>query len=316
MPEETPYLEQKPGDLITAEKWNELQRLIRGDIAESIEEAVRAITEVDQAGDSMKLEGMSLAEITAKIVDRAVAECHGRDSSMKLFLHLRQGETRTIEHGLGACPWVDLYQLDPFPVVCCEDKDTFPAWTFFYAFHGDEKTLRVEVAPGQRVPVEIQPRQGPAWRVPVAAMLEHLGVEISDDQALSDVLNELWKALFRDPNDSFEDDHYCHSPWFEKCCREEMRVADVKRKKHWDDLFIQWRPRKTVNLAGGLDATDDVALATPAPTQIQVSHFDFDTLGLELLRPPIRTGVPSAPEGFPSLEIDGDELQVMALLKI
>jgi hypothetical protein len=318
MPEQSPYLEQQPGDLITAEKWNELQRLIRSDISGSIEEAVDAITEVAKAGDSSKLEGLTLAEITAKIVDQAVAESHTRDSYQRLFLKLHVGEPRVVEHGLGACPLVDVYQLDYFPVVCCEDKLNFPAWTSFYAFHSDERTLRVEVDGGQRLAVEIQPRKGAVSRVPLAAMLEHLKVEVSDDQALSDVLNELWKALFSAPNDLFDDDQYCHSPWFEKCCREDMCVADVKAKKHWDDLWIQWRARKTLNYFPERPTGNDNTSfhVTPAPTQIQVSHHDFDTLSLELLRPPVRLENPEAPDDFPPLEVDKDELKLMVLLKI
>ncbi len=325
MTEDTPYLEQNPGDLITAEKWNELQRLIKGDIGQSIEAAIAALTEVAKAGDSSKLEGKTLAEIAQEIVDRAVAESQTRGSYQKLFLKLHVGEPRVVEHGLGACPLVDVYQLEYFPVVCCEDKLTLPAWTSFYAFHGDEKTLRADTDNGNRVTVEIQPRKGPVWRVSLAQMLDRLGVEVSDDQALSDVLNELWKALFKEPNDAFDDDQYCHSPWFEKCCREEMRVADIKSKRHWDDLWIQWRARKTINYSYSdfrqVDFEDNpptrVSDITPAPTQIQVAHYDFDTLSLELLKPPFHPlAYSQPPEGFPPLENVDDELKLMVLLKI
>ncbi len=364
-----PYIEQQPGDLITAEAWNELQCLIKGDILDTTQKAIDEITKVPEAGDSEKLEGKTLAELTQEIVDRAVAEVRTRRGYKKLFVRLTVGKTKEIEHGFNACPLVDAYQLDYFPVLCGDDKE--PSWTNFYAFHsGSEVKLRY-TADDKRGTLEIQPRRGPVWQVPLQEMLQRLHVEYDDNWALSDGLNELWQAL--DPDGEFDACQYCHSPWFEKCCRAEMCVRDVKKKGHWDDLCVQWRARKTINypgidtrlletapspapgtpprptVFGTLDAESaaeagvvapftgfverrafrpspnrgDDECPTPAPTQIQVDHFDFNTLGVTLLKPPVHPAhyfqADALPPGLPPLDEQVDdvanELKLMLLLK-
>lgn len=260
---ETPYVDCQPGDLITCEKWKRLQQLIQSDICDKIEKAIAEIVSVPESGDSEKLDGKTYDELVAEIVKRAIAEANAQSGSVKLFLKLKVGETREVEHGLGGFPLVDAYQLLYFPVVCCEDKDTYPAWTTFYAFHSGEKKLRYTSPKGDKGTLEILPTSGTAFKVPFKTMLERYGVETEGSSALSDVLNELWKAIFSPPNDDFDDNQYCHSPWFEKCCREEMSLRDIKKKGHWDDLWIQFRPCKTIHFP----AMNTAALASPPPGQ-------------------------------------------------
>src|SRR5262252_1693576 len=67
------------------------------------------------------------------------------------------------------------------------------------------------------------------------------------------------------PNDEFEEDQYCHSPWFEKCCGEQRTVGELKKRGDWDDIWFQMRPRKTINFP--VPPTAETPL-TPAPTQV------------------------------------------------
>ncbi len=390
----TPYIEQQPGNLITAEDWNQMQCLVQDDIKTTTQQAIDEISSVPEAGNAGKLDGKTVDELTQEIIDRAIAKIKASRGYRKLFLRLKVGEPKVIEHGFNVCPLVDAYQLDYFPVVCCEDKDVFPAWTTFYAFHcGQEKRLRYTTANKVKGSIEIQPRGGPVWGVPLKEMLHRFEVDYTEKSALSDVLNEFWKAL--DPDNDFDDNQICHSPWFEKCCREEMSVREARDKGHWDDLCVQWRPRKTINYpgistavldsetdsgfvfgnfradtvltaqvaapfpgfmqevsridtgGGGATPTDgetdqpgdsttvaarrvsgqragqdgDDECPSPAPTQIQVDHFNFNTLSVTLLKPPVHPGYYSAnlPPGLPSIENQMDdvanELKLMLLLK-
>lgn len=370
----TPYVEASPGDLITSEKWNDMQRRIRKDIGDKTQEAVDRLTRVQNAGNSDKLEGKSLSELTDELVRRAVQEIRSESGYRQLFKVLRGGEDNLVKHGLGLFPLVDLYQLDYFQVVCCEDKDTYPTWTTFYLHHEDEDRMRYAVG-DKRGSLSIQPERGPEYKLKLSWLLSRYKVRYDDDSSLSDVESGLWQALFADPNDLFGDDQRCHSPWFDKCCREEKTVGEARKNGDWDDLYVQFRARKTVNFptlpakmakveakpvpeeldeirhvhelertspivarllgeAGTLDerrrrATGIAKLfpkfrdnvPDPAPTNVEVSHYDLDTLTLRLL------SYPSLPEEWfdenqPAGSIEKQipdvrrELKLMVLLKV
>lgn len=293
----TPYLEQSPGDLITAEKWNQMQCLIQDDIRVTAQEKVDALESVAHAGDSDKLEGKSADELADAIVERAIAEIRARRGYLATFRILKLGEPSVIRHDFGAWPLVDVYRLDYYPVVCCEDKDIFPALTTFYLYHSSEKKIRYPAIDNTpKGSIEIEPRDGSVYRIPFADMLERYKVEYTGKSSLGDLENEFWKAFFADPNDEFDDDQYCHSPWFEKCCREEHSVKSLKEKGDWDDLWFMVRPRKTINYPAPVFGPGDIGWefpnpgpdarpVLPAPTQVQVSQYDLKSVGLTLLAP-------------------------------
>jgi hypothetical protein len=328
----TPYLERSPGDLITAEDWNDVQRRVRKDIGDTTKKAVEQITRVQAAGNSDKLAGKTLAELTDEIIRRAVQEIRSDSGYRQLFKVLRLGEDNIVKHDLHLNPLVDLYQLDYFQVVCCEDKDTYPAWTTFYLHHESEDRVRY-AKDDQRGSLSVQPERGPEFKLKLSELLSRYKVEYDDETSLSDVENDFWQALFSDPNDRFGDDQYCHSPWFDKCCREEKTVGEARRNGDWDDLYIQFRARKTVNFPNAAlqQQPGDVnplpgenrvnSAATPAPTNVQVTHYDFDTLGLRLLARPVQPeewfadNTPAGPldQQIPDVR---RELKLMVLLKV
>ncbi len=311
-----PYIAAHPGDLISADDHNRLQVLIREDIDGTVKKAIKEIQQVPRAGDADKLEGTSKTELIDQIVARAVAEVRAKSSYLQIFKVLNVGKEEVVKHDLHLSPLVDVYQLDYFPVVCCEDKETSAAWVTFYLFHESEKRLHFGTP---RTAFEIQPADGQPFRIAFADLLSRYKVEFTDDSSLGDLETEFWQAFFKDPNDEFSDDQHCHSPWFDRCCREEKTVRDLKRQGDWDELYLQMRPRKTVNYPIPIPA--ELPEITPAPTQIQVAQFDFDTIGVTLLQKPVypksvleRTEPPGPIKNqFPDIE---DELKVMLLLKV
>jgi hypothetical protein len=281
-----PYVEYKPGELIAAEIMNEMQSQIRADIASQAQAAVDAITQVPSAQDADHLEGQSLADITQAIIDQALSQMGLRSGYMQLFKKLQVGEESVVYHKLQNSPLVDLYQLDYFLVVASEDDYKYLTWVNFFLYHSSEKRIRF-VPEGQNAPVsvEIEPTDDEPYRVSFADMLARYKVEYTDNSSLDDIEHELWDAIFAAPNDRFDDQQYAHSPWFDRCCRDQRSVKTLKQKGDWDDMWIKFVPRKTENYVrvGG----DDLDLPTPAPTMIQVSHFSFNKLGLTLLSEPV-----------------------------
>jgi len=312
-----PYVEYKPGELIAAEIMNDMQSQIRADIASQAQAAVDAITQVPSAQDADHLEGQSLADITQAIIDKAIGEMGLRSGYAQLFKKLQVGEESVVYHKLQNSPLVDLYQLDYFLVVASEDDYKYLTWVNFFLYHSGEKRIRF-VPDGQNAPVsvEVEPTDGEAYRVSFAEMLERYKVDYTDNSTLDDIENELWDAIFASPNDRFDDQQYAHSPWFDRCCRDQRSVKSLKQKGDWDDMWIKFVPRKTVNYIRPA-GDDNVDLPTAAPTMVQVSHFGFNKLGLLLLTEPVYSQevINGLRQEGRDLEAIQRELKLMVLLR-
>ncbi len=317
-----PYIEYKPGELIAAEIMNDMQAKIRADIARQTQMAVDAITQVPSAQDADRLQGQSLGEISKAIIDQALSEMARHSGYLQLFKKLQVGKPAVVEHNLKNSPLVDLYQLDYFQVVASEDDYKYLSWVNFFLYHSSEQRIRF-VPEGQNTPpisVEIEPTGGTAYRVAFATLLDRYRVRYTENSSLSELENELWKAMFASPNDRFDDQQHAHSPWFDRCCREDRSVKSVRQKGDWDDLWVKFVPRKTVNYWPGEERPtvgDLPQRVTPAPTMVQVTHYSFDRLGLLLLREPFY-----ANEVLEGLRLEGrdvdavrQELKLMVLLR-
>jgi hypothetical protein len=319
---EHPYVNTQPGDLITAQLFNGLQSTIKQDIADQIKKAVEAIKNVDLSGDSAKLGGKTPKELEDEIIQKALAILPTRTGYRMIFKRLAHDDEKVIKHELKACPLVDVYQLDYFPVICAtgdEKEDRADARVNFYLYHSTEKKFK-SLATGTTPPTfEIEPTDGKhhPFKIPFATMLHLFDVKYTDTSSLDDLETEFWKALFSGLNDEFDEDQYCHSPWFEKCCGEQRSVATLKSRGDWDDLWFQMRPRKVVHflVSPTPDGTIPPLSAVPsALADVQVVHFDFDTIGVQLLNDPFYPN-PLTPPAPPPIS-NTKELKVMLLLKV
>lgn len=292
-----PFTTFEPGQLITAEAMNAMQAKMRAEIAIKIAEALAALTEIDNARDSDALGGYSAEDLLAKFLEQAMQQFPSHTGYRKLFKVLEFDERNLIEHELKLCPLVDLYELKSFEVICAHDDDKHRERVRFFLYHTSEKKLRHE-----DVTVEIEATGEPPFSIPLAELLDYLNVEYTDESSLGDLETEFWKAMFAPPNDAFDPADYCHSPWFERCCREERTVGSLKAKGDWDDLKLKMRPCKTVNPPADRDGADSVRI----PRGILVEHHDFDSLSLTLKEQIF------GPDG----NDDGQPMCVMALLKV
>jgi hypothetical protein len=310
-----PYVTTTPGDLITAQLFNGLQSTIRQDIADRIQKAVSEIKNVEQAGDAAKLGGKTPKELKDEIIQKALAVLPTRTGYKMIFKRLtKKDEEKVIKHELKAFPLVDVYQLDYFRVICAKGdtkEDQSDAYVNFYLYHSSEKKFKPPTVP-LTPPIEIELMDGKhhPFKISFATMLDLFQVKYTDTQSLGDLETEFWKAFFTSPNDEFDEDQFCHSPWFEKCCGEQRSVANLKQRGDWNDIWFQMRPRKVVHFPK--TPTDSfVSLTTliSAQADVQVMHFDFDTMGVQLLREP------AYPAPAPPIS-NTTELKVMLLLKV
>lgn len=313
-----PYVEFMAGQLIAAETMNDMQSQIRADIGTQTQTAVDNIEIVPRSEDAHKLEGQTLAEITQAIVDQAVSQIARRSGYMRIFRKLQLKNEVVIEHGLQNCPLVDVYQLDYFKVVASEDDYKYITWVNFYLYHSSEKRIRLEDS-GSTERVEIEPSDGQVYRIPFRDLLAWYNVKYNDESSLGDVVTEFWDAIFAAPSERFDDDQYTNSPWFDRCCREERTVRSLKQRDDWNELWVKVMPRKTINgtklLNSDGNAPDDPLIPPPAPTNVGISHFDLNRIGLRLLVEPVYAQ--DVIDGLTREQREGalNELKVMALLR-
>jgi hypothetical protein len=149
-------------------------------------------------------------------------------------------------------------------------------------------------------------------------MLKELGITYTQTQSLGDVVTEFWQALFKKPNDKFDVDQYCNSPWFEKCCGENRSMQQIEQRDNVDELWFQMRPRKTINFPypGPNDVVSPPTAPSNFPNNVEVVHLDFDNIGVKLLDDPFYA-TKTAENGLPGPDdIAANELKIMLLLKV
>jgi hypothetical protein len=356
----TPYEQVNPGDLISASLFNRVQVDIKDDIAGQIKQAIGDIKQVDTATDAQKLDGKTIDDLKKELLDDILKKLPGLIGNYRqIFRRLEVCKEYVVKHNLKAMPLVDVYQLDYFQVICATGEtpgDRNEEWVNFYLYNDNERTIRTQTATGgtTQVAVDIELRDATPFRVLFKDMLALYDINPPETTTLDELENDFWTAFF-DPNglnDRFDTDQYCHSPWFEKCCGEKRSLADLKAHGDWDHIWLKWHARKTINFpmteasvkAGSAapEAADTGAEAAaggirpppagtpakcpnpgPAPTNIQVVHFDWNQLGITLLQNPVYlpSADPNAPSGTqagkPVLngQPNKDELKVMLLLK-
>jgi hypothetical protein len=314
----TPYVPHDPGDLLTAEDWNTVQTKIQADIRTRSQEAAESVTHVASADDAAKIDGKDLEALTEEIVKRVRDDLRGQSGYQQLFKVLHAGEPTVIEHKLGRMPLVDLYRLDYFQVVCREDDETRLAYATFYLHHTEERRVRVTDDEGKRVSVDVQPPDGPELGIPFADLLARYDVQYTDTTTLDDLETEFWQAFFKEPNDRFNDDQYCHSPWFERCCKEQQTVRRLKQNGDWDEILLQVRPRKTVNFPSGtvLGQDGDDRRVVPRPANTFVQHLDDNRTAIWFLGQALSDDAEQEAVDYIGEERFRDELKLMVLLKI
>jgi hypothetical protein len=314
----TTYVERHPGDLLTAEDWNQVQTKIYSDIRSTAQQAADGVTHVANADDASHLEGKGIDALTEEITRRVLDEVRGRSGYQQVFKILKGDEITVIEHKLGTAPLTDIYKLEYFPVACREDDMTITAFANFYLYHSDEKRVRVRVtnSSGQTsvVTIDVQPKDLPEMGIPWAELLTRYEVPYTDTSSLDDLETEFWKAFFADPNDTFGDDQYCHSPWFERCCKEQQSVKEIKDKGDWNDILFQMRPRKTINhdFVGNNEDGHQ-----PRPANVFVQHLDNNRTAL-WFEPPATFdgGEESDARDYIGADDFDNQLKVMVLLKV
>lgn len=346
----TPYINVNPGDLILAEDIDSMQVQIKQDIASQVAAAVSGITKVAQAGDAGTVGGQTAADIAQAAANIVLGQLAKKGGPQILFKRLSKGQPSIIAHNRGSFSAVDAYELAYFKVICPEDENTRRIeYVNFYLYHSTEKRIRTvaydpskaagPTNPGQ-VTVEIEPAdQKQQYKIKFIDMLQRYGIKWDDTTILDVLVSNFWSTFFSDPNDAFDQDQYCLSPWFLACCKEQRTMGALKGEL--DNLWFKMEPQKTINYDfAGADQTTKpptaIQLPDPLPTEptlqnppspiklapygyqlphnIEIVHYDFNTLGVELVADPVYPAFLTNTNPDGSQFINKDELKVMLIL--
>jgi hypothetical protein len=268
MADPQPYIEAHPGELITAQAWNEVQVDIKKDIADEIEEAKEDIrhTGVDKAKDADEFAGKTPTEWTDELDQRYAAKAHDHEGQTVRRRYIKQFTPDVNEallvHELGQFPLVDMYKL--LPVTTAGDQKYAACKILFFASHADADEL------GLRVRVY---RDRALRGIVFEHLAAEIGLEYTDDSSIADVIDDFWTQFMLDPNDEIE---HCQTDWIDDCCEKNRTVGELKRAGDWDDLYIGLNPQKC-GLGAELDIGDNGALRPPT-CRVEVSHVNYDTL--------------------------------------
>jgi hypothetical protein len=268
MADPQPYIEAHPGELITAQAWNEVQVDIKKDIADEIEEAKEDIrhTGVDKAKDADEFAGKTPTEWTDELDQRYAPKTHDHEGQTVRRRYIKQFTPDVNEallvHELGQFPLVDLYKL--LPVTTAGDQKYAACKILFFASHADADEL------GLRVRVY---RDRALRGIVFEHLAAEIGLEYTDDSSIADVIDDFWTQFMVDPNDEIE---HCQTDWIDDCCEKNRTVGELKRAGDWDDLYIALNPQKC-GLGAELDIGDNGALRPPT-CRVEVSHVNYETL--------------------------------------
>lgn len=269
MTQPQPYLARNPGDPVTAEDWNDLQLRVKADIGAQVAAAKADIvkTGVDHAGDADTFSHRSDTQWLAELDQRYALAGHTHEGPAAYRRYLKHFSTDPgldevlLRHNLGVYPLVDIYQLDP----ATNGADDTGAFTlFFYYGHADEERYGLSARVGRdRVRLGLH----------FDRVLAELHLPYTDDSSIGDVVNDMWDALRRDPNDELP---HGHSPWIDECCGEGRTVGQLKRTQQWDDLYLGIRPVKVTLLR------DSGVPTSATPFTAETTHLDYDTVWLKV----------------------------------
>lgn len=279
----TPYIPHSAGDLITAEDWNEMQVLVKQDIATQVGAVQQDLDEFKEAPvDADTFGGKTPGEWVQSLDDRYVQKADlesGWGEYRRYFKQIDRSDLLVdgyrpviIKHNLHRYPLVNLFELgelDPTNSRPNDDRQSVldsrgnrVKFLVYYANRQDPVSDLLRVEGEDTVYIGD----------PLPLLMEQFHMTVKPDQLLVDVLNDLWDKMF-DPGlsqDNFRPGSYGHSQYLQDDWLRET-VASLDRGGIWDNLQMAIRPQMMSAFFDEYGGGD---------SRIQVFHISQDVLEL------------------------------------
>ncbi len=295
MPDEA-YVPAHPGDILTAANWNQLQALIKQDIQQQIKDAVDKLTKtgVQRADNADRFDEKTPNDWTDDLDKRY--------APISLTLEGVAGYRRYIKeftpdldrvllhHKLGRFPLVDVCVLCGVPGANYQPPTPDPnhpnlskdlSSKRLLVYYGDEEADDLDLL------VRLYREQPEFLGVALPLMLDELKVRYDDRRTLADVINDMWEALFQDPNDEIQHDV---SPWIRDAFNRGRTIGSLREGGEWDNLRVGMRVERIP--VGGQPVTDVImpkmaagrqgaaaGNGQPGPTySVNLYHVNYQTV--------------------------------------
>ncbi len=282
----------KAGELIVAERLNELQIAIKKHVGIQVEDVKKELDEFKaKPVDASKFGGKTPAEWTKLNDERYVQRSElkgGWGDYRRYFKQLNRPlpapDPAVIEHNLRRYPVVSLFELTQLITneedakrLLSDDTSKDARFVVYYA--------------GRRDPIaeKFMTRSADAifWGDNIELILEQFGLTPAPTQMFDDVLNDLWGKMF-DPGldqDNFRRDAYGHSRYIQTELLSRGRtVQELKAGGVWDDLRVAIRPQM---IPVDIDFATGVANAQGArdTNRVDVFHLSQNVVDVQAAKP-------------------------------
>ncbi len=242
------YIAHNPGDVISAEDWNDIQRKIKEDINKvqaSIDQIQKTgVDKAAKAGDADKFGGKTPDKWKEDLDERYVQHSELKSGWGEYRRYFKQLEDLTrpaiIEHNLHRYPLVNIFELQAFdmldPSKDIAEKASIERMKFFLYYEGHTDPAAGKLKSGN------YKHSGDSLDL----IMAQFGMSKDDGQLFEDLMNDLWGKMFDTENeqDHFEIESCGYSKWIEESIiAHQMNVRNVVHKKLWDNLRIAIRPR-------------------------------------------------------------------------
>lgn len=297
-----PYIPVQPGGLITAEDINEIQQMIRAEVAtnaQSDDKNRQDLTAMITAVDAPKFGGKTPTDWTDDLDKRYIRRDDPQAAGQyrRYFKHLDEIVVRDgrqvinpalIEHNLCRYPIVEVYELIPLfqsvdgpTATKLGLPDNYQKFEFlvYYANRRDPVADYLNTESNKVI----------WWGDPIEIVLDQFGLKWPASQAFDDVLNDLWGKMFDpgDEQDQFDPDSYGNSPYTQEWIdRRNVTVGDLQSGGQWKDIRVAVRPRM---LSSGLQpsttATEGSSTGLPGVgDEVDVYHLSLNAIEIHVPR--------------------------------
>ncbi|HWQ15749.1 MAG TPA: hypothetical protein VNL77_23310 [Roseiflexaceae bacterium] len=278
-----PYIPRNPGDLVTAEDWNDMQVAVRTDLAANAaadaqrdEELRQLIANVDAPKFGGKTPDEWTDELDQRYIRRDDPGAMGEYRRYFKQLNRQVIDERTnqqifepcvIEHKLCRYPLVEVYELLPVfaHVPQTDGRGGVPAgyenvkFLIYYASKRDPMADLLTTESSDRY----------YWGDDFKLLLSQFDLKPALTQKLDDVVNDIFGKMF-DPGlgqDQFDRDTYNVSEYVQKRMIDtDQTVGDLMKGGQWNDLRVAIRPVQ-------IPALSTFPTGANAPRTVQVFHI-------------------------------------------
>lgn len=265
-----PYVPASPGDAITSEAWNDMQKQIKQDLAGQIGGVQQQLDTHIQAPIDADTFGGKTPEAWKEELDEQYVQHSELQSGWgeyrRYFKQVddpNKDSPLLIEHNLQRYPMINVFQLDKLQpkeenVPSGVDKDQV---LFLVYYAGARDQVAKDFLTDARFKIH--------WGDPLTLILEQFGMSVTPTQLFDDVLNDLWGKMF-DPalgQDYFDRSSFGHSKYIqEQVIDKDRTVADLQSGGMWEDLRMAIRPR----------------MISPKESDIKIYHLSQNMLEIEV----------------------------------